>query len=84
MALAAIKPPRTAASEHFRAALEKDPSFTRAQAWLVRCQDSAEDQYNEYKKLEALNPNHPIVIWAGATIEASHDAGGEDAESGDG
>ena len=57
------------AIEYLRTALKTDPEFTRAQVHMVLAQDTLTGTYDEYKKLEALNPNHQIVKWAGPAIE---------------
>ncbi len=57
------------AEEHFRAALEKDPEFTRAQMSLMLAQKNIQLKYSEYIKLKSLNPNHHMVRWAGEAME---------------
>ena len=34
-------------------------------------QPSGKDRYAEFKKLEELNPDHQIILWAGNVIEAA-------------
>ena len=58
-----------AAREHLRAALTRDPAFVRAQAQLVLWADEVADQHAELLRLEALNPQHQIVRWAGPKIK---------------
>ncbi len=65
---------RTKAAALLSDALDRDPGFTRAQAMLVVWAGSVADAYAAYKKLEALNPKHQIVVWAGERIERSHAA----------
>lgn len=65
---------RQEAARLLREALAGDPGFTRAQAMLVVWAGSVGDMFAEYEKLEALNPKHQIVVWAGAQIERAHEA----------
>jgi tetratricopeptide (TPR) repeat protein len=62
------------ASGFFRAALEKDPKFVRAQVQLMRAQPGFTTRYAEYLKLKAVNPRHQIVVWAGPSLEKAHES----------
>jgi len=54
-------------------ALEQNPQMVRAQALLVLVQDDIDGRYDELQKLKKMKPDHPIVITAGAMIEAEYE-----------
>ena len=60
---------RGKASSYFQKAVERDPKFARAQAHLMIVQISAADTFEQYERLEKINPRHQIVRWAGNVIE---------------
>lgn len=64
---------RKKAAEYLRTALARDPKFTRAQAQLVLWAGSVAEQHQALVKLEALNPNHQIVVWAGDRIRRAYE-----------
>ena len=53
------------ATRYYRQALEHDPEFVRAQAHLVLIQPSVKDMLVELDALEAKNPAHQLLRWAG-------------------
>jgi hypothetical protein len=55
-------------------ALANDPHFVRAQAALVRLAGSLDERYAALVALEAVNPRHQVVVWAGPRIKASYQA----------
>ena len=60
---------RSAASAYFRQALSNDPKFVRAQAHLLVLQETIETLAVEFRKLRAISPTHPVVLWAGETLD---------------
>jgi len=61
-----------AASEFYRQALQRDPQFIRAQMALMLGQSEIAAVHAELQKLKALNPDHYLVRWTGAAIEADY------------
>jgi hypothetical protein len=53
-----------------KAALAKQPGFVAAQAQVVFMTSGFGAKLEEFKKLQALNPNHPLVTIAGPVFEA--------------
>lgn len=60
------------ASKLYRAALERDPQFVRAQAQLVLVQTNIFEQKGELDKLRAIAPDHQIVRWGGPGIDEAY------------
>jgi len=65
------------AAKLLRAALAKDPRFTRAQVQLMLVQPTREPPWAALMKLTAMSPNHPIVRWTGPALERLRAAGGK-------
>jgi hypothetical protein len=53
-----------------KAALAKQPNFVVAQAQVVFMTSGFASKHEEFKKLQALNPNHPLVTIAAPVFEA--------------
>jgi hypothetical protein len=53
-----------------RAAIAKQPSFVAAQAQIVFMTAGFGAKFDEFKKLQAMNPNHPLVTIAAPIFEA--------------
>lgn len=58
----------------FRKALERDPSFVRAQVALFLSYPFVGDAYDEYAKLKNANPRHQIVVFADSIITEAFEA----------
>jgi len=69
IALAEKKRDFAGAANEMRAALAKDPKFTRAQVQLVLFTDGFTNKYAEFKKLEKLSPQHQLVLLVGPVME---------------
>lgn len=62
----------TTAAGFYRKALKHDPKFVRAQAHLVMIQQDVGEMYEEFVKLEQLNPHHQIIQWAGESVKKAY------------
>jgi hypothetical protein len=64
---------RAGAREGLQALLAEHPGLARAQAQLVLLQDDIEPRYAELRKLEAINPNHALVLLEGKNIQSQYE-----------
>ncbi len=63
---------RHRAAAFFRAALERDPKFARAEVQLLLARGGIASEWDDYRKLAAISPDHQIVVWLGPFIERQH------------
>lgn len=64
---------RQKATELFRECLARDPKFARAQVQLVLMQLYVTEAWDELGKLEAISPNHQLVLWLKPILQSARD-----------
>jgi hypothetical protein len=60
---------RVHAEEFFRLALARDPTLARAAVGRLLSRRSIRSAYDDYRKLQAISPDHQLVVWLGPLIE---------------
>ncbi|MCU1281722.1 MAG: hypothetical protein JWM53_5268 [bacterium] len=63
---------RSRAAELFGLALARDPTLARAAVERLLARKSIRGAYDDYLKLEAISPDHQVVVWLGPLIERQH------------
>ncbi|HZS38918.1 MAG TPA: hypothetical protein VFF06_18925 [Polyangia bacterium] len=63
---------RRRAESFFRKALARDPKFARAEVQLLLARGGIDAEYDDYRRLKAVSPEHQIVEWLGPFIERQH------------